>query len=491
MLLLVIVLPFLLIRLPQVPATWFDEGINLTAARTLAETSVYGLRSADGVRPADPAIQSGPPLILLLAALYPAVGASITAARLLVALLGILTLIALYALAYRMYGLPSAYLSVWILLLLPGSTTGNFIMQSRQFLGEIPAALFLLLALLLLLKDDLKNNILVGLCLGAASAIKSQVLVMVLVTVALRTLYAVGQERETLQRWAVILVVMFAVYGLDTGWRALMAGPYLSDNTAVLREGIAIHIFPFNLSRNLTDRQVWLRLWLGVVAVGGTVALYRAHPENGLTNPGRRRVERFLLVLVTVWIAWYVLASIGWIRYAFICLVLSTVLLGRLAGWLWQRVPGASNRIRYGLFTVLGGAVMLVSQGPLLTNTQGDDFFRMMAFIQTHLPENATILTWEWPAVYQTRHLYVLPGTNVTNAITGAAFMPDRYEYDDTTFDPLPICPRYVLYGSFTPDRYVLRAEVDGIDLTPMYSAGNYRLYEIPLEDLRARSPEC
>jgi len=493
LLLLVITLPFLLIRLSEVPATWFDEGINLTAARTLAETGVYGLRSAEGLRPADPAIQSGPPLIVLLAALHPVIGPNIMAARLLVVLFGLLTLVVLYLLAYRMYGLPSAYLSIWILLILPGENTGSFIMQSRQFLGEIPAAMFLLLAMLLLLNDELslKHNILIGLCLGIASALKSQVLVLVLVTLVVRALYAAGQERETLKRWVVILAVMFAVYGLDMGWRALMAGPMLDDNSAVLREGIAIHIFPFRALTNLRDRQVLFRLALVILAVGGTLALYRTYPAFIPKQHGQRRVERFLMVLISVWIVWYALASIGWIRYAFICLVLCTLLLGRLGGWFWQQTPWLNSRLRYLLLTFFGAALMFIGEGSLLANSQGRDFYQVMDYVERNIPADAPILTWEWPAVYQTNHQYLLPETRVTNAITAPSFMRDRYEYDPAIFDPLPHCPRYLLYGSFSVDRIVLGEAVKEINLVPIYSVGPYELYEIPLESLREQAPEC
>ncbi|NJK44542.1 MAG: hypothetical protein HC933_09885, partial [Pleurocapsa sp. SU_196_0] len=60
-------------------------------------------------------------LVALIATLL-LLGLSIAGARLLVVLFGVMTLVVMYNLAYRMYGLPSAYLTVLILLILPGAT---------------------------------------------------------------------------------------------------------------------------------------------------------------------------------------------------------------------------------------------------------------------------------------------------------------------------------------------------------------------------------
>ena len=68
LLLLIISLPLLLIRLPEYPLAWHDEGYSIQVAQTLVNEGIYGTYNyGDGYRPFDPTVSSGPTVIVPLA----------------------------------------------------------------------------------------------------------------------------------------------------------------------------------------------------------------------------------------------------------------------------------------------------------------------------------------------------------------------------------------------------------------------------------------
>src|SRR4051812_10213889 len=93
--LLILFLFFTTIHIAHIPNVWYDEGLNLNAARTLAETGNYGLTSGASIRLGDPAIQTGTPMLLPLAVLYRVFGPNLAVSRLFTVVCGMAALIAL------------------------------------------------------------------------------------------------------------------------------------------------------------------------------------------------------------------------------------------------------------------------------------------------------------------------------------------------------------------------------------------------------------
>lgn len=480
--LLLIALPLLLIRLAEVPYTWYDEGLNLNAARSLATTGLYALPTADELRLADPAIQTGPPMLIPLAVLYSLFGSNLAVMRLFTVMFGLLALGALYRLAYRLYGMFPAFIAVLILILMPGDTTANFILLSRQVLGEIPAILCITLGLHMLLnpKRTLWKNVWVGLWFGLAIVLKSQVLLVLSLTVGLFAFYSFLRDRSSWKQWVVIIGVMFSIYGVDWLWRLSMAGPNSAENFAVLRDGLFIHILPFRALENLKDSGVLVRLVYTLIGVGGFCLIRYFVPESRPTDSGKRQTESVLVLFSLLWVLWFSLVSIGWRRYAFIGQVFNTLLFAYIIAWGWSRLRWPVNRKIYGGLVAACMAAVVPIYLPDLKDHQGDDFFAAMRYIETTIPEEARIVSWEWPMSYFTKQQYIYPETDVVNAVTAAFFF--SRPYDPAMFDPLADCPDYVLLGSFVFDRYTLDAAIDVAEQEPLFRSGVYEIHRIPSE---------
>jgi 4-amino-4-deoxy-L-arabinose transferase-like glycosyltransferase len=489
LLVLVVMLPFLFVRLAQVPYTWYDEGLNLSALSTLAETGLYALSSDGQLRLADPAIQTGPPMIVPMSWYYRLSGHDLALIRLPVVITSLITLVVFYAFVCRLFNRNAALLAVLFLLAMPGEYTGSYILLSRQVLGEIPAILVITLGLHLLLNErsSLLQNILTGLLFGLAIALKSQVLLILPAALGLWALYRIYRDRQEWRRWLVIIGVLLLVYGLDTLWRAGMAGDQFTQNTNVLRDGALIHILPFRALNNLRDTSLLLRFGAMLLAVGGTILLLWRVPAARPTRPQNRQVMYFLLLFVSVWALWYALVSIGWQRYAFIGLVFAMPFLGFLAAYLIETVVRRPAVLRW---VYVGATVVLLAfiayyQWRKLQDTGGEQFFAMTDFVQQNVPQDAVIVSWEWPAQFVTGRQVVYPTTNIVNAIT--ADLALGHGYDPALFNPLAECPSYVLLGSFEVDRRVLAEALAAAEPEPLFSQGYYELYHIPEGNLERR----
>jgi 4-amino-4-deoxy-L-arabinose transferase-like glycosyltransferase len=479
---LLITIPYLVLNLTLAPATWYDEGLNLNAIRTLAETGQYGLSSANGPRLVDPAIQTGPPVIIPLALLYHFFGVNLALNRLFIVACSIAALIAFYALATQLYGHLAAFLTIAALLLMPGESTASFVMLSRQVLGEIPAILCVLLGLNLLLMpgSHLTRNILIGLCFGLAIAIKSQVLVVLTGTIILFAIYEVSQRRGEWRRWLVIISAMLSVYAADTVWRSLMAGSQLASNAVVLREGAFIHLLPFHL-KNLTETGVLIRVF-GVAAVlFGTWVIKR---RGGLLQADvhHARVERLVALFVIAWMAWFAIASIGWRRYSFIGIAFDMLFVGAVAAWVWQRLHIPAKRWAYiGLIAAFAGMMSVVHLNHVTNTTVGGHFFELVEYLQHNISDESNILSLEWSAGYFAPHHYIYPPTAAINSITAAVFLGKKFDPD--VFQPLASCPQYIVVGSFNVPRTIASA-LAAADPQPIFAAGEYRVYAIPPTNL-------
>lgn len=480
--LLLLIAPLLLLRLSESPSSWYDEGLNLNAAQTLSATGIYGLTTAGGIRLADPAIQTGPPLIALISGVTRLFGDSLFATRLTIVIISFITLLSLYSLAYRLYGAFAALLAVALVVAFPPmDTTSTYLMLSRQFLGEVPALLCITLGFHLLMsaEDRWWRWLLVGVCWGLAIMLKSQVLVVLSASVALWTLYHMIRRKSDWYRWLLILLVMLAIYALDTMWRTHMAGAALNDNLAILREGIWIHILPFRWFRNLRDDGVLMRVGISMLTVGGLWVLRQRVPRLPVfpTLPkAQMRVEHFIGFFVSLWMIWYAVVSVGWTRYAFVGFIFTLVILSGI-------ITAVLNHYRFSLRIPLKLALvavaLLAAYGlnlPLLADQQGDDFFKMVADLKTQVSPDAQIVSMEWAMDNFVPQHFILPTTHTINVITENAFVRRNPNY---AFDSAAACPQYVLLGSLTLDKTVLKSALGISKSEPIYQHGIYQLYQV------------
>ncbi|MBO9323545.1 MAG: glycosyltransferase family 39 protein, partial [Roseiflexus sp.] len=351
------------INLPYAPRTWFDEGSHLHVPETLVRYGKYADISAtpDGgveFRYHGPTIGIGPTIMLPVAAVYQAFGIGLTQARLVIVIYFAIAVVAGYALAQRLYGGWPALIALALLL---ASRTVNYeglIEYGRQVLGEAPGVAFVFLGMLAWLtalktatelsaqRTHLIWSVLAGLGFGMALVTKNQFVLIVPLALLLTALLDWRYYRAG--SWAlrlVPLVVSVACFGVWTLTQFALLGPgTFFENIQQTRQAAGGAIFVFNIRSTLRAGYYLLRpdLYGGLIvpAMAYTIWRARSRTSQGLS-------EALLALLIGLWLAWFVGASLGWPRYAFPAVALSALTVARLAfdtvAWLRRLLPVAAT----------------------------------------------------------------------------------------------------------------------------------------------------
>jgi 4-amino-4-deoxy-L-arabinose transferase-like glycosyltransferase len=486
---LLVVLAFL--NLSDYPTTWFDEGSHLHVPQTLVRHGEYADYSSDGFRHFGPTLGVGPTVLLPIAAVYKVFGIGLLQARVVMALY---LLLGLY-LAYRMgryMGGPR--LAVVALAFLISSPTLGLLETGRQVLGEVPALCFLLGGLLVWFSawDGRWSRLtLAGVLLGLAAVTKYQNLVMLapamLLTLAANEFYYRGAPRRVFLWPGILVAALFAV------WQAILVvylGPQTAgENLVALREatqGAAAAFSPDAMRRAAG-------YLLSFSTYGGVLLL--AIPYGAFCVAPRTRAAQqwsVLLLLVVVNLSWYVVASIGWPRYAFGGLAISSLfvarffldLLAQLGGPAAEdadrEAQGGKRAVR--LRAVVAVWAFLVAAPPFLSvirpiirppeNTPA----AMAAFLDRELPTTTLIETWEPEMGALTAHNYHYPPARLLAVAVRHIWLGGASPYEQ--YKALEVDrPPYVLVGEFGRWVDVYRQDVLDRDYTLVTTIGAYQLY--------------
>jgi 4-amino-4-deoxy-L-arabinose transferase-like glycosyltransferase len=479
--LLLLTLWLLLLRQPVLPPPWFDEGINLSAAATLAQSGLYALPDALGPRVLDPAIQTGPTVLVPIAVVYKLFGVGILQARLVIVAFGLLAFCAYWLLARWLIGPRPALLALLFLLAGTPDPYANFLGMSRQALGEIPALAYLLLGLLIWLKaverrsTSLAPLIFSGMAWGMAMLTKSQV--MLTFPAALAVLAILDRLYYRQASWRAFLLPALVAAGCVAAWylaQLLIAGPELFRlNAAVLREGSQIHILGLSPAhwRNAIGRIWHTHFWIwgppGLLWAWGQA---RHRSLSGLQHGA-------LLSIVAVMLGWFVLLSIGWARYLFFPLMLTPIWL---AGLLSQLAASARPWRFDRPIAIMLAALFLLSNGRYQLNAlrspADSGYAAMRDYLATQVPGDALIESWDWELSIDAGQPIHHPPTTVTNRNT--AYIMSRHTPPPDLYDPLQANPDYILVGPYNTysGAYTATVAAHGEEVA---SFGAYTLFKI------------
>lgn len=483
-------------RLEAWPYSWFDEGLNLATAGTLATDGSYALPDSDGLRVMDPAIQTGPTVILPIALVFKLVGVGLLQARIVMVVFAVFALAMAFLLARRLAGTTGAFLTAGLLLIGNGDYATSFVPLGRQVLGEVPVfGMFCLGAWLLIRHVDRPESSpliaggQIGLVFGLAMLTKSQMALLLPVAVGL--LWVANLLYYRVIKWWLPIVIMAVACGMVLCWYgfqlAYVGYDGYQQNSEILREGFSIHIArlsttgPENAARALWSTGY---LFWGVPGLVYCAWLARSRTKEAF-------VFLLPLLLTGVWLTWYTLLSIGWSRYAALPLMISTLFTAKLIvdavqwrfaarathlpgirGW-GAREPLAILAVAGVLaISLLGGLREIVG-----VDSQGRE--EIIAYLQREVPADSTIETWAWELdVFAPQRLHH-PPTGVTNVYTREIW--DGLAVPDNAYDPSAARPDYVLANSFSTwtgiyaDFLAERGEL-------LFEAGEYRLYAIRQE---------
>jgi len=199
-----------------------------------------------------------------------------------------------------------------------------------------------------------------------------------------------------------------------------------------------------------------------------------------------------VFMLAAANLGWYVVASIGWWRYAFFGLAISSLFVARffrdftggfrLGGT--ARPEGAKREpfaaLRWAVMAWLV-AMLVIPLAETIWETLSPDFNApeaMAAYLEEHVPHDALIETWEPEMGFLTNHNYHLPPAMllldaVQQVHLGGASIAESYQFVQSEL------PEYVLLGDFGRLVELYPADLLAARYRSVTRIGGYELFEV------------
>jgi hypothetical protein len=302
----------------HVPAPWWDEGWTLSVAKNWVLHGHYG-HFVNGL-PVGPALSAHPPVVAIIAASFTCFGVGLAQARMAIVVCAALVVVLLYLLSRRLFSRNAAWLSVVLVTVLPMQWDLSVFFLGRNVLGEIPALLFILLGLLLLLQGRGEQPgwlALAGISLGIALATKAQVVPFVVIALAMVSFQLfMHNKRQAAYLAGVFALALLTLFTINTVRRVVLAPSVAPANPILGLTDVTAMVFDGDI-RFETLRFAMLSGAILTIALGSQ-ALRTLRSFRPSAPCSWHDAVRSVLVLVAAgWYGWYVLLSIGWGRYGF------------------------------------------------------------------------------------------------------------------------------------------------------------------------------
>jgi 4-amino-4-deoxy-L-arabinose transferase-like glycosyltransferase len=483
-------------NLTDYPLTWFDEGSHLHVPKTLVRFDVYADYSSEGFRYYGPTLGVGPTVMLPIAGAFRLFGIGLLQARLVMALYLLATIYAFYRLGY---GLGASRLAWVATALLVTSRGVGLLLYGRQVLGEVPGLFFVVLGFWVWFanweQSSWRRLGLVGLLLGLAMITKYQYLLFLAPTLALAWLANLVYYRLVPQRIFIVPgLVAFTCFALWQVYLILYLGPATAgENLATLGQasaGAALSLSPRLMEESLKvlmSFPTYLGSLLPVLVYGFFLAL-----------PRRREGQQWgtLWILVAVNLGWYVVASIGWWRYAFLGLALASLFVARFfhdltSGFQLSRaklqdelsggsISLAGRALRHAMVIWLI-AMIVVPLGQSvweIASPAPDSSEPMAAYLNQHVPQDALIETWEPEMGFLTDHNYHYPPTQLLPVAVSQVWLDGPSVAEAYRFVQAEH-PDYILVGEFARWVNIYPADLLAERYELVTTVGTYELYTI------------
>lgn len=465
-------------NLTAYPTTWFDEGAHLLVPKTLVQFGVYGQHSSEGFRYFGATIGIGPTVLLPIAAVFRVFGVGLLPARLVMAVYLVIAIALFFWLARQLGGRRLACIATALVISSPAT---GLIETGRQVLGEVPGLAFLAAGLGLWFahweQARWPRLFLVGMLFCAAWITKLQYLIAVAPALGAAWLLLCVYRRTLAQR-VVLVPALIAAACTGVWYAALMAyagAATTAPHTEGLRQsvaGAAVLLSPAVMSANVREL-LSMKAYLGALL---PAVLYGA----ACLRSAQRTMQQWtvLWLIVVANLTWYVVASIGWLRYAFPGLAIAGLFVGRFLLDLYGVLGTASGRdaeraraasaLRWAV--VVWAAVMIAVP---LARTIGhvavappNAAKEIAAYLDAHVPREALVETWEQEVAFLTEHTYHFPPQELLPA--AVAFAQGRGPGPAQHYDlARRTLPPYILLGPIGRSAAVYSNELLG---------GRYRL---------------
>jgi hypothetical protein len=461
----VVVLSF--VNLETYPLTWFDEGEYLQASQNIALHGKYALRSSEGFRMFDPALNVGPTVLLPIALVFKLFGVGLLQGRLVMAVYLVLTVWVFFLTTSHIYNRKTALVASFLFIMVADDVSTSPLFLGRQVMGEVPGLLFFLLGSLWWFKSLKKNHyryslLLSGLFFGLSMLTKDVYLLfvpsaMVFLWIVDRLFY----KRATHRHFVIPVAIGVSCIVLWYVFRLVILGPSeFISHIAVLRSASSYYAGTFSLqsilySIKFLSRPYFLMFGLPSLLYALLLAIQR-RPSN--------LEQLFLLVFIAGWSAWYVFGSIGWYRYVFPPLALTNLFVANLFHDVTHGFDLSLMRVWEGIKTgkaigpVKNLSVMLLLSF-LILNPRNDVLKGLFSaqdrspqefaeYINANVEEDALIESWEWEIGFLTGRTYHYPPTSMIPTkvkqwyYSGDPYDPDLYDFQQ-------YAPDYIVVGYF------------------------------------------
>jgi 4-amino-4-deoxy-L-arabinose transferase-like glycosyltransferase len=472
-------------RLTEYPAIWFDEGIHLHVPKAVVTFGEYADYSSDGFRYYGPTMSVGPTVMLPIAAVFKLAGVGLLQARLVI----VAYLLAATFLAWRVgRQLGGPMLATLGVALLLSSRGVDFVLYGRQVLGEVPALVFMLAGVTLWFdaweRPAWSRLTLVGLLFGLAIVTKYQFVIALAPGLAGGWLLDRLFYRQLAHRaWIWPAIVMMATFAAWQAVAVFYLGPSLaSENLRSMRVAAADAALTFSPERMVTAFKVVVKpsVYSSLLLPALLYTMIRSWERS-------RASLRWAAIVCFAGanLGWFVLASIGWPRYAFCAFALCAFVVARpvvelaagdvrLGAWL--------QPFRRSLTIALVAAALVTIALPVamtlrdMARAPNDQARIMAAYLDAHVAKETLIETWEPEMGFFTSHRYHYPPAKLLmTAVSASATGKSPSTIYDFRAGGLP---DYVLEGPFARLVGLYPADRLAGAYQRLASSDGYTLYE-------------
>jgi len=500
----VLTLVLLFLEPAKVPPTWFDEGWCLTIARNWVELGQYAQLKDGDLIPAS-MLTTGLPAVAPVALSFKLLGVGIWQGRVSGTIYTLGSMGLIYLLARRLYERKVAVATVAVLLLMSAHPELHPVLIGRQALGEIPALFYLLggyFSLLSAWRRPYRFMVLAIICWGLALRTKPQVLPFWLVSLLFPSLVMLYQRR-----WqAVKLLTVGAVGSLAVSWlfeilqrqfvyRDLVPAPVagLYSVTAFVPV-LPVRIVALTVTMAFGMLSLLGLGYTGIGFIRDNAALKSWRDIASNINTGVDVVRLSLWTLASSWLVWYVLLSVGWVRYLFPATFLSSIFV---AAWLNDITDGfnlATVRAqvgkairqkgadRQGTGLLLAGLlvilmVSLTTLGLYRAYVIDADASVMTAakYLNTSSTPDALVETYDAELFFLLDRPYHYPPDPIHVQLNRRVFLGQNIQID---YDPLAADPDYLVVGPHSKLWHLYDSVLASGQFQLVQESARYKIYK-------------
>jgi len=481
-------LPLLFFRLGSYPPAWYDEGVNTHTANVLLNFGTFGTYTVRGINPFDPAVTTGPTVLMPVALLFKVAGPGMFQARIISALYAMLAVGMLYLLLYKSIGFRGALFSVLVFLAIPPISDTGFLLFGRQVLGESASFALILVGLAFWFKEWETNqvfwSVLAGFIFGLACISKLQSSIPVVAAIVGLGLlkYAISRSRASLR----ILLAPGVALILIAAWILLpniaYASSFQAENQRDSIDAVRLLILPGFWNRNITRGGLFI---LGGMALTSVICALELRKTRRIRQwaPREWLLAFFGLMTLTGGL-WWSLLSIGWVRYTYFgwlaALVILSVALWAIFQWLLARLRldgGIGGRVTYlVVITGLIGSTLLIHGLPILKSPLHEDARVVADYIHEHVDDQSVIESWDWQVDALSGHWkYSHPPQAMLLSATRQQFV--EHNAFNLPYDLLHADPDYLLTGPFSVWTGIYSPQIVASHFNEVFRSGPYTLW--------------